>query len=131
MEFPNSIGRTDKSEKKALWKEVENMLGGLYKYLQDITRSCKVQSILRIELILFIITGFMTADDASKRQKYLRDCYVRYKRQINSYVPSGSGAQPSKKQKMFRFYEVMQFIDDPLDSAPYVFLRIQKITNCK
>ncbi|XP_077268721.1 uncharacterized protein LOC143900854 [Temnothorax americanus] len=79
-----------KAKKKALWKEVENMLGGL-----------------------------MTADDAMKRWKYLRDCYVRYKRQVNEYVPSGSGAQP-KKQKMFRFYEIMQFIDDPLENAPTV-----------
>lgn len=30
-----------KVKKKALWKEVENMLGGLYKYLQAITLSCK------------------------------------------------------------------------------------------
>lgn len=59
----------------------------------------------------------MTDNNAMKRWKYLRDCYVRYKRQVNVYVPSGSAAQPSKKQKMFRFYEIMQFIDDPLESV--------------
>jgi len=30
MEFSDSIERTNKGEKKALWKEIENMLGGLY-----------------------------------------------------------------------------------------------------
>ncbi|XP_071576431.1 uncharacterized protein [Temnothorax nylanderi] len=89
--FQIPLSERTKAKKKALWKEVENMLGGL-----------------------------MTADDAMKRWKYLRDCYVRYKRQVNAYVPSGSGAQPSKKQKIFRFYEVMQFIDDPLENAPTV-----------
>lgn len=41
----------------------------------------------------------MTTDDAIKRWKYLRDCYVRYKQQVNAYVciPSGSAAQPTKK----------------------------------
>lgn len=63
----------------------------------------------------------MTADGAMKRWKYLRDCYVHYKRQINAYVPSGSNAQ-SKKLKMFRFYEIMQFIDDPLDNAQYFYV---------
>ncbi|XP_032685711.1 uncharacterized protein LOC116850941 [Odontomachus brunneus] len=86
--FQIPLRERTKAKKKALWKEVENMLGGL-----------------------------LTMDDAMKRWKYLRDCYVRYKRQINTYVPSGSAAQPSKKQKVFRFYEVMQFIDDPLESA--------------
>ncbi|XP_067203441.1 uncharacterized protein [Linepithema humile] len=86
--FQIPLSERTKAKKKALWKEVENALGGL-----------------------------MTMDDAMKRWKYLRDCYVRYKRQINTYVPSGSAAQPSKKQKVFRFYEAMQFIDDPLESA--------------
>ncbi|XP_032689421.1 uncharacterized protein LOC116853455 isoform X2 [Odontomachus brunneus] len=96
--FQIPLRERTKAKKKALWKEVENMLGGL-----------------------------LTMDDAMKRWKYLRDCYVRYKRQINTYVPSGSAAQPSKKQKVFRFYEVMQFIDDPLESARYIFIYIHKL----
>lgn len=63
----------------------------------------------------------MTMDDAMKRWKYLRDCYIRYKRQVNAYVPSGSAAQPKKKQKVFRFYEIMQFLDDQLESTRHIF----------
>lgn len=120
--FQIPLSERTKMKKKALWKEVENMLGGFYKYkiLHKIAK-CKLQSILRIELILFTIIGLMTMDDAMKRWKYLRDCYVRYKRQVNAYVPSGSAAQPSKKQKIFRFYEAMQFIDDPLKSIRYIY----------
>jgi len=29
------LSERTKTKKKALWKEVQNMLGGLYKYLQD------------------------------------------------------------------------------------------------
>jgi len=46
---------------------------------------------------------------------------VRYKRQVKAYVPSGSAAQRTKKQKVFRFYELMQFIDDPLENVRYIF----------
>lgn len=40
------LSERTKAKKKALWKEVENTLGGLYKYLQkrDITQSSKAQA---------------------------------------------------------------------------------------
>jgi len=47
-----------------------------------------------------MIIGLMTMDEAMKRWKYLKDCYVRYKRQVKAYVPSGSAAQPTKKQRV-------------------------------
>jgi len=33
------LSERTKAKKKALWKEVQNMLGGLYKYLQNIQNS--------------------------------------------------------------------------------------------
>jgi len=69
-----------------------------------------------------MIIGFMTMDEAMKRWKYLRSCYVRYRRLANTYVPSGSAAQPTKKLKVFHFYELMRFIDDSLENARYIFL---------
>ncbi|XP_012063996.1 PREDICTED: uncharacterized protein LOC105627321 [Atta cephalotes] len=82
-----TLSERTKAKKKVLWKEVQNIL------------------------------GFMTMDEAMKRWKYLRSCYVRYRRLANTYVPSGCAAQPTKKLKVFRFYELMRFIDDSLENA--------------
>ncbi|KYN28479.1 hypothetical protein ALC57_02091 [Trachymyrmex cornetzi] len=50
----------------ALWEEIRNILGGI-----------------------------MSIEELQKKWKYHRDCYVRARKKMKTYVPSGSGALPS------------------------------------
>ncbi|KAM0730122.1 hypothetical protein ACS0PU_003999 [Formica fusca] len=74
-----------KTKKRLLWEQVENLMEGV-----------------------------ITADDASKRWKYLKDCYIRYKRE--SSIP--------RRPKDFRFAEIMCFVEATEES--YVFLHLAK-----
>ncbi|KYM96888.1 hypothetical protein ALC62_12443 [Cyphomyrmex costatus] len=74
-------------KKKTLWQEVSNMMGGQ-----------------------------LSAEDAKNRWKYLRDCYMKAKKKQRTYIPSGSGAIP-KKKNTFRFFEQMKFLDDTLQTS--------------
>lgn len=56
-----------------------------------------------------------------KRWKQLRDSYVKAKRKVTEYIPSGS-ANCSKTSKIqgFRLYNQMKFLDDIVEKSSYV-----------
>ncbi|KYN23116.1 hypothetical protein ALC57_04901 [Trachymyrmex cornetzi] len=71
-------------KKKALWQEVCNLMGGV-----------------------------LSIDEAKRRWRYLRDCYMKAKKKEHEYTPSGSAADESlKKKSLFKFFLQMQFLDD-------------------
>lgn len=70
-----------------------------------------------IIFLFLIIVGAMSADTAASRWKYLRDRYVRARKERNAYVPSGSCAQATKKMKLFSLYDLMTFVDENLEHA--------------
>lgn len=83
-DFRINVKERSKIKKSSLWEEIRNILGG--------DRSIK---------------------DLQKRWKYLRDCYMRSKRKMKEYVPSGSAASASANLKSnFKFFELMKPLDD-------------------
>ncbi|XP_066586349.1 uncharacterized protein [Prorops nasuta] len=79
--------------KNALWMEVSNML-----------------------------RGSLSPSEAKLKWKYLRDNYIKARKKVNSYIPSGSAAcanNMSCKPK-FQYYELMRFLDDTLQTQPTV-----------
>lgn len=75
-------------KKQSLWNEVLNIVGG-----KDV-------------------------ENVQKRWKQLRDCYIKSKRKMKEYLPSGSAARSRKNRKStFRLYEQMKFLDDVLDKS--------------
>ncbi|XP_071575792.1 uncharacterized protein [Temnothorax nylanderi] len=82
-----NIKERSKLKKSALWEEVKNTLGG--------DKSIK---------------------DLQKRWKYHRDCYIRVKRKLKEYVPSGSDASSANFKCSYRFYELMKPLDDVLET---------------
>lgn len=53
----------------------------------------------------------MSVEELQKKWKYLRDCYIKARKKVTEYRPSGSEATPLPNPG-FRFYELMKFIDD-------------------
>ncbi|XP_031327643.1 uncharacterized protein LOC116158914 [Photinus pyralis] len=74
-------------KKNALWMEVFNLFGGKY-----------------------------TIEDLQKKWKYLRDCYIRARKKVTQYIPSGSGAL-QKVDPGFRHYALMTFLNDDTTST--------------
>lgn len=70
------------AKKNQLWKEISNIYG-----------------------------GELSPEDLQKKWKYLRDCFVRAKKKVTAYRPSGSQATPAVDPG-FRHYELMKFVDD-------------------
>ncbi|XP_071650031.1 uncharacterized protein [Temnothorax longispinosus] len=52
-----------------------------------------------------------------KRWRNLRDCYIKARKKMTAYTPSGSAASTSDKKKDgFRFFDQMQFLNDSIIS---------------
>lgn len=73
-------------KKNALWLEIFNIFGGQY-----------------------------SVEDLQKKWKYLRDSYIRARKRVTQYVPSGSGASVSIDPG-FRHYDLLKFLDDGASS---------------
>ncbi|XP_067216157.1 uncharacterized protein [Linepithema humile] len=74
--------------KNALWTEVSNTLGGAF-----------------------------NPEEAKARWKYLRDNYIKARKKVKGYIPSGSAAKTSASKKpKFRFYDIMTFLNDLLET---------------
>ncbi|KYN14792.1 hypothetical protein ALC57_13000 [Trachymyrmex cornetzi] len=79
-------------KKQSLWNEILNIVGGTFKR-KDV-------------------------ENVQKRWKQLCDCYIKSKRKIKEYLPSGSAVRSTKNAKStFRLYEQMKFLDDVLDKS--------------
>ncbi|XP_071653252.1 uncharacterized protein [Temnothorax longispinosus] len=78
-------------KKKALWKEVGNLMG-------------------ENENLEFV----------QKRWKQLRDSYVKAKKKENAYIPSGSSASIKNDKMTFALYNQMKFLDDIIGKSPTV-----------
>lgn len=77
-----------------------------------------------------MLTGNINITDLQKRWKYHRDCYIRARKKMKEYVPSGSSASSANLKCTYRFFELMRPLDDALQSKPYVYIMtIQKIFN--
>ncbi|CAG9773417.1 unnamed protein product [Ceutorhynchus assimilis] len=68
---------------KQLWEEVANLLGGLF-----------------------------TIDLVKKRWRQLRDDYMRAKKKVTAYVPSGAGAADVPPRPTFKYYDLMKFLEE-------------------
>ncbi|KAL0103955.1 hypothetical protein PUN28_016980 [Cardiocondyla obscurior] len=78
--------------KNSLWKEVSNLLGGA-----------------------------LNPEEAKARWKYLRDNYLKARKKMKSYIPSGSdSAAVNVKKTKFRFYDMMAFLSDVLETRQTV-----------
>ncbi|XP_018566617.1 uncharacterized protein LOC108907431 [Anoplophora glabripennis] len=80
-DFKLPLNQRTKAKKEDLWKEISNNLGGV--------------GILQIK----------------QRWKYLRDSFVRAKKKVKEYRPSGSAGVLPVDPK-FKHYDLMQFLDD-------------------
>jgi len=70
------------SKKNNLWTEIYNLFGGKISTIQ-----------------------------LKAKWKYLRDCYLRAKKRVTKYKPSGSASQ-STPEPGFRHFILMKFLDD-------------------
>lgn len=63
--------------------------------------------------MFFATKGNATIKWVKNRWKDLRDAYIKAKKQVKAYVPSGSDIATAKKLKQpsFRFFECMQFLE--------------------
>jgi len=128
------VRERSKLKKKALWEEIKNILGGILlthilfnKFSNTvITRNygfnnnflCHIsQEYLRNKIKLCAYsTGTMSIDELQKKWKYHRDCYMRARKKMKTYVPSGSGALPSNLKNSYRYFELMKPLDDTLQA---------------
>lgn len=67
-----------------------------------------------------MFTGNMSITDLQKRWKYHRDCYIRARKKMKEYVPSGSGASSANFKCTYRFFELMRPLDNVPQNKPYV-----------
>lgn len=81
--------------KNALWVEVSNILG-----------------------------GSLSSEEANVRWKYLRDNYIKARKKVRAYVPSGSAGTAAnvitENKSRFQYYELMRFLNDSLQTRPTV-----------
>ncbi|XP_029667639.1 uncharacterized protein LOC115238180 [Formica exsecta] len=81
--------------KNALWVEVSNILG-----------------------------GSLSSEEAKARWKYLRDNYIKARKKVRAYVPSGSAGTAAnvitENKSRFQYYELMRFLNDSLQTRPTV-----------
>lgn len=52
-----------------------------------------------------------------RKWRNLRDTYVRIKGEMESYIPSGSGAG-KKKRKKWEYYDLMSFLNETIKYRP-------------
>jgi hypothetical protein len=64
----------------------------------------------------------MSIKKLQNKWKYHRDCYMRAKKKIKQYVPSGSSASSANLKSSYRFFEIMRPLDDTFQTTPYVLL---------
>jgi len=62
----------------------------------------------------------MNIKELQKRWKYHRDCYIRARKKVKQYVPSGSAATSTNLKSSYRFFELMRTLDDTLQTTSYV-----------
>jgi len=58
----------------------------------------------------------MSIDELQKKWKYYRDCYMRARKKMKTYVPSGSGALLSNFKSSYRYFELIKPLDDTLQA---------------
>ncbi|KYN04955.1 hypothetical protein ALC62_04165, partial [Cyphomyrmex costatus] len=61
--------------------------------------------------------------DLQKRSKYHRDCYIRARKKMKEYVPSGSDVSSANFKSTYRFFDLMRPLDDTLQTKSYVILQ--------
>lgn len=61
-----------------------------------------------------LLQGMATIEEIKNKWKYLRDCYLKAKKKINKYKPSGSATQ-EPQDPGFRYYNLMKFLDDGIE----------------
>ncbi|XP_077280388.1 uncharacterized protein LOC143907448 isoform X2 [Temnothorax americanus] len=89
--------------KNALWLEVSNLLGGA-----------------------------LGPEEAKARWKYLRDNYAKARKKAKAYIPSGSAAKiGGLKKSKFRFYDLMTFLNDFLETRQTVSVQCQTLLKVK
>ncbi|XP_031349656.1 uncharacterized protein LOC116175604 [Photinus pyralis] len=66
-----------------------------------------------------LLGGAKSVDEIKAKWKYLRDCYLKAKRKMNQYKPSGSAAAGIPDPR-FRHFSLMKFLDDSSDRQPTV-----------
>lgn len=96
-----------KHKRAALWDEVYNMMGGK----SIVGKFCD-------DYLFTFFSGSMSVNDITKRWKYLRDRYIRVRKECNKTLPSGSAAN-SQPLKKCPHYMLMQFLNDVLDNKRY------------
>ncbi|KYQ53513.1 hypothetical protein ALC60_00039 [Trachymyrmex zeteki] len=63
--------------------------------------------------------GSLSPQEAKARWKYLRDNYIKARKKVQAYVPSGSAAANTSTEKSkFQYYELMRFLNDSLQTRP-------------
>ncbi|XP_071582544.1 uncharacterized protein [Temnothorax nylanderi] len=69
-----------------------------------------------------ILRGSLSPEEAKARWKYLRDNYIKARKKVRAYIPSGSAATVANTncKSRFQYYELMRFLDDSLQTRPTV-----------
>lgn len=63
----------------------------------------------------------LSPEQTKTRWKYLRDNYTKARKKIKNYIPSGSAAKAATvKKSNFRFYDLMMFLNDVLETRQTV-----------
>ncbi|RLU24745.1 hypothetical protein DMN91_002835 [Ooceraea biroi] len=69
-----------------------------------------------------ILQGSLSPEEAKARWKYLRDNYIKTRKKVKAYIPSGSAAPctVTEKKSKYQYYELMKFLDNSLQTRPTV-----------
>ncbi|KAJ8957195.1 hypothetical protein NQ318_007757 [Aromia moschata] len=61
----------------------------------------------------------LTTEEVKVKWKYLRDQYIRERKKLKEYIPSGaSGLQQTLKTTSFKYYKIMTFLNDTVERNP-------------
>lgn len=79
----------------------------------------------KINYLIIIYQGSLSPEEAKARWKYLRDNYIKARKKVQAYIPSGSAATTvttantiTKNKSRFQYYELMKFLNDSLQTRP-------------
>ncbi|XP_019889701.2 uncharacterized protein LOC105286854 [Ooceraea biroi] len=95
---------------------------GLYDFrVPASTRTMLRKNALWVE-VSNILQGSLSPEEAKARWKYLRDNYIKTRKKVKAYIPSGSAAPctVTEKKSKYQYYELMKFLDNSLQTRPTV-----------
>ncbi|XP_011858189.1 PREDICTED: uncharacterized protein LOC105555759 [Vollenhovia emeryi] len=95
----------------------------LYNHRLNVKERSKVKKAALWEEVKKTIGSNLSIKESQKKWKYHRDCYIRARKKVKQYVPSGSDASAVNVKSNYRFFELMRPLDDTFPTTLYVLYK--------